>query len=227
MTTAGWLMVTMLLASQAILHDGWADAGAGQWLGRRLLLVGMAFAAASSFREEKDSGGLELLLVTPLSPQQLVSGRLHGMFRQFAPSVVVLLLLQASLMLMFHHRLDGMSDQLATIVFGLESAEFLAWMAATAALGLALAITPMTFLVAFGLTAVTHHAAMLLAGLPRLLTHDAVQVAAGVARFSQSSRPEWSPMPVLASLLLALLTLSMARQLAVERLERRKFLRGK
>lgn len=226
-TTAGWLIVTMVLASQAILHDGWADAGAGQWLGRRLLLVGVAFAAASSFREEKDSGGLELLLVTPLSPQQLVSGRLRGMFRQFAPSVLVLLLVQACLILTFHHRLDGLSGEAATIAFGLESAEFLAWMAATATLGLALAITPMTFLVAFGLTAVTHHAAMMLAGLPKLLNEDAVQVVAGVARFSPSSPPEWSPVPTLASLLLALLTLALSRQLAVERLERRKFLRGK
>ncbi|HTH48180.1 MAG TPA: ABC transporter permease subunit [Candidatus Limnocylindria bacterium] len=222
MTTAGWLIVTMVLASRAVVNDGWADAGAGQWLGRQLLLVGMAFAAASSFREEKDSGGLELLLVTPLSPTQLIGGRLRGMFRQFAPSVTVLLLVQATLLLTYHLRVDGMRTDAALAVFGLEGAEFLAWMAATAALGLALAFLPMAFLFAFGLAAVAHHAALTLGGWLGALFQ--LTIRTGANRWGQPA--EWSPVPVLVSLALAGATLFVTRRLAVRRLERRSFVRA-
>ncbi len=219
-TTAGWLIVTMLLATHAVMHDGFASASAGQWLGRRLLLVGMAFAAASSFREEKDSGGLELLLVTPLSPRQLVFGRLRGMFRQFAPSVILLMLVQGALIVMFLGSYRSLGEDETAMAFCLQSAEFMAWMAATAALGMALAFTPMSFLVAFGLTAVAHHAAMMLGTLGNLLLGlFGAQLLLGDSR--------WTPVPSLVSLLLAGVTLRVTLRLAVRRLEERRFLRGR
>ena len=220
-TTAGWLIVTMVLASQAVQNDGWSSAGAGQWLGRRLLLVGMAFAAASSFRDEKDTGGLELLLVTPLSPRQLVGGRLRGMFRQFAPSVMTLLLVQGSLLLTFHHAFRGLGNEETAVVFCLQSAEFMAWMAATAGLGLALAFTPMNFLTAVGLTAVTHHVAMMLGGWLGTL----VEVPARTRPMFYGS--DWMPIPAMVSLVLAVVTLFVTLRLAVRRLEQRSFVRGK
>ena len=57
-----------------------------------LLLGGLAFSAAASFRREKESGALELILVTPLSPRQIIRGRLRGIAEQFAPAFLVILL---------------------------------------------------------------------------------------------------------------------------------------
>jgi ABC-type transport system involved in multi-copper enzyme maturation permease subunit len=57
------------------------------------LQAGMAFAAAGSFQREKLSGVLELILVTPISAQQLVQGRWAALLRQFLPTLVLMALL--------------------------------------------------------------------------------------------------------------------------------------
>jgi ABC-type transport system involved in multi-copper enzyme maturation permease subunit len=51
---------------------------------------GVAFASAASFRKERESGALELLLVCPLTVAQLMLGRLRGLWAQFLPSVLLL-----------------------------------------------------------------------------------------------------------------------------------------
>jgi ABC-type transport system involved in multi-copper enzyme maturation permease subunit len=213
LTTGGWLAVTMVLMSVAILNDGYGDTGAGQWLGRRLLLVGLAFAAAASFREEKDHGGFELLLVTPLSPTQLVNGRLRGLLRQFAPAAAVLLLVQVALMLMHAGAASAWNSKSTVATELIGSLGFLGWMAATSALGLALALSRMNFLIAFLLAAVAHHAAMLLAnGMTGLV--------------SVSSLPESLPEPMVLSMALAGLVFWFARDHALRRLRERSFLRA-
>lgn len=54
------------------------------------LLIGtLALLAAGSFRRERETGALELILVTPLSERQIISGRLRGLWSQFLPSVAV------------------------------------------------------------------------------------------------------------------------------------------
>lgn len=55
-----------------------------------LLLLSITAAAAGSFRRERETGMLELLLVTPLSERQIITGRLRGIWRQFLPSVGLL-----------------------------------------------------------------------------------------------------------------------------------------
>ncbi|MEW6161607.1 MAG: ABC transporter permease subunit [Verrucomicrobiota bacterium] len=53
--------------------------------------IGMAFSAANSFRAERQTGALELMLVTPLTPRQLIGGRLWGLWGQFLPAAAVLI----------------------------------------------------------------------------------------------------------------------------------------
>jgi ABC-type transport system involved in multi-copper enzyme maturation permease subunit len=56
------------------------------------LLMGLAFAASGSFSREKQSGALELLLVSPLSVQQIIRGRLAGLASQFIPALCMVCL---------------------------------------------------------------------------------------------------------------------------------------
>jgi ABC-type transport system involved in multi-copper enzyme maturation permease subunit len=51
--------------------------------------AGIAFSAANSFRQERLSGALELLLVTPLTERQILNGRLAGIWWQFLPALAV------------------------------------------------------------------------------------------------------------------------------------------
>jgi ABC-type transport system involved in multi-copper enzyme maturation permease subunit len=56
-----------------------------------LLLGVMAVTAAGSFQRERETGVLELLLVSPLKERQIISGRLRGLWGQYLPAMVVLL----------------------------------------------------------------------------------------------------------------------------------------
>ena len=56
-----------------------------------LIMISMAASAAGSFRRERESGVMELLLVTPLSTRQIIGGRLRGLWGQFLPAVSILL----------------------------------------------------------------------------------------------------------------------------------------
>ena len=51
----------------------------------------MAMGAAGSFRRERETGVLELLLVSPLTESEIIFGRLRGLWGQFAPAVGMLL----------------------------------------------------------------------------------------------------------------------------------------
>jgi hypothetical protein len=56
-----------------------------------LLLTGsIALSAAGSFRRERETGLLELLLVSPLTAGQIIGGRLRGLWAQFLPASLVL-----------------------------------------------------------------------------------------------------------------------------------------
>ena len=46
--------------------------------------------AAGSFRRERETGVLELLLVSPLNEWQIIGGRLRGLWGQFLPAMVAL-----------------------------------------------------------------------------------------------------------------------------------------
>ncbi len=56
-----------------------------------LLLGNLVLSAAGSFRRERETGILELLLVSPIGPQQIIRGRLRGLWGKFLPAAVLLL----------------------------------------------------------------------------------------------------------------------------------------
>jgi ABC-type Na+ efflux pump permease subunit len=58
--------------------------------------AGMTFAGINSFAEEKRSGALELILVTPVSVNQIIFGRVLGVWRQFFPAALMLALFDAA-----------------------------------------------------------------------------------------------------------------------------------
>ncbi len=58
-----------------------------------ILAAAFTFVGVNSFLTEKKSGALELLLVTPVSPDQIIFGRVWGLWKQFLPAAVTLLLI--------------------------------------------------------------------------------------------------------------------------------------
>jgi ABC-type Na+ efflux pump permease subunit len=84
------LCLVFLLVEFAVLNaPDMARDAAGFILG--LTLAGIyTFVAVSSFLEEKRSGALELLLVTPVSPDAIIFGRVWGLWKQFLPAGLVL-----------------------------------------------------------------------------------------------------------------------------------------
>ncbi len=80
------LGVSWLMAEEVrLVHLGWP------WLATGLFLS-MAFSAVASFQREKQNGALELLLVTSLGERQIIFGRLRGIWGQFLPAFLILLL---------------------------------------------------------------------------------------------------------------------------------------
>jgi ABC-type transport system involved in multi-copper enzyme maturation permease subunit len=55
-----------------------------------ILAAAYTFAGVNGFLREKKTGALELILVSPLSVQQIIFGRVWGLWKQFLPSVILL-----------------------------------------------------------------------------------------------------------------------------------------
>ncbi len=87
----GWLAILITVYS-AVLGRNQLDKifdQLQQMLGW-MLICSMAATAAGSFRRERETGLLELLLVSPLKTRELIFGRLRGIWGQFLPALVVL-----------------------------------------------------------------------------------------------------------------------------------------
>jgi hypothetical protein len=87
-----WLAVVIsiysyMLVNFSLFHRGFASM---QVFLSWLLVGSMAGSAAGSFRRERDSGLLELLLVAPLREWQLIGGRLRALWFRFLPSILLL-----------------------------------------------------------------------------------------------------------------------------------------
>lgn len=85
----GWCLGIMFLV--ILLSADVFDLPAGMAGLQVLLLLSLALSAAGSFRHERESGAFELLLVTPLSVDQIIAGRLRGLWMQFLPAAAILL----------------------------------------------------------------------------------------------------------------------------------------
>jgi ABC-type transport system involved in multi-copper enzyme maturation permease subunit len=92
LVTWGWFAVIISLYS-AVLTD--RDFFHGYSTMQRaiawLLAVTIAMSAAGSFQRERETGVLELLLVSPLGESVIIWGRLRGLWGQFLPAVATLL----------------------------------------------------------------------------------------------------------------------------------------
>jgi ABC-type transport system involved in multi-copper enzyme maturation permease subunit len=67
------------------------------------LALGVAFSAAGSFRRERQTGLLEVLLVTPISARKVIAGRMWGMFSNYLPALLALLLYWQAIWLLNTH----------------------------------------------------------------------------------------------------------------------------
>lgn len=56
------------------------------------IVIGVAFSASASFRRERETGALEILLVTPLTPRRILLGRLLGLLGTFGAALALLTL---------------------------------------------------------------------------------------------------------------------------------------
>lgn len=95
--TWGWLGALVAIEAFLVTFNnqagmaGWDDVMEAQPFIAALLGVGIAFSAGDSFRQERETGALELLLVTPLTVRQVIVGRLFGLWGQYLPVFVLLL----------------------------------------------------------------------------------------------------------------------------------------
>jgi ABC-type transport system involved in cytochrome c biogenesis permease component len=92
LVTWGWFAVVISLYSALLEDRNFFRKSEGLHIGMAWLLAGsMAMSAAGSFRRERESGVLELLLVSPMGERQIIAGRLRGLWGQFLPSFGLLL----------------------------------------------------------------------------------------------------------------------------------------
>jgi ABC-type transport system involved in multi-copper enzyme maturation permease subunit len=90
--TWGWLGALVTVEAFLVTgHMGWNGLMEVQPVIAVFLGVGITFSAADSFRKERETGALELLLVTPLTVRQVIWGRLFGLWGQYLPVFVLLI----------------------------------------------------------------------------------------------------------------------------------------
>jgi ABC-type transport system involved in multi-copper enzyme maturation permease subunit len=88
-----WFAVVVSIYSSVLANQGlyWKVFHLMQCFLGWVLVGSMAIGAAGSFRRERESGMLELLLVAPLKEWQVLGGRVRGLWAQFLPAVALLL----------------------------------------------------------------------------------------------------------------------------------------
>jgi len=165
---SGWLMVGGVLWGWWIARDTdgrLADSFVS--LLRPALLGLVAFMATASFRVERESGGLELWLVTPLTPGAILRGRFVALLLRVSGAFALLVLLPylpslvqwaAGLELSAGRRQWIAQRVLLDLDFGL-------WIVATTMMGTAMSLSRLSFVPAFGITWVLHHVPYLVAAL--------------------------------------------------------------
>jgi len=92
LVTWAWFAIVISLYS-AVLSDRnfFRGENVTQGVMAWLLAGSMAMSAAGSFRRERESGVLELLFVSPLAENEILTGRLRGLWGQFLPAYGTLL----------------------------------------------------------------------------------------------------------------------------------------
>ena len=89
-----WGLCLGLVLLECVLTTGSAsDMLDAQSLMVLILAAAFTYVGVNSFLTEKKSGALELLLVTPVTPNQIIWGRVWGLWKQFLPAGLTLLAL--------------------------------------------------------------------------------------------------------------------------------------
>jgi ABC-type Na+ efflux pump permease subunit len=96
-----WVLCLVFVVAVTVLVCGnrqdYSDFGAATALLFLLTIAaGMTFAGINSFAEEKQSGALELILVTPIPINQIIFGRVLGVWKQFLPAALMLAFFDAA-----------------------------------------------------------------------------------------------------------------------------------
>ena len=108
LVTWGWFAVIISLYSAIFTDKNFFRSYSQMQRVIACLLAGsLAMSAAGSFRRERETGVLELLLVSPLGENQIISGRLGGLWGQFLPAFGVLLVIWAYFSTLFGSEHDA------------------------------------------------------------------------------------------------------------------------
>ena len=217
----GWVLLGMALSVAGLALEAPRGTVEGYYfLGHLMLLGGVAFAAAASFRIERESGALELWLVTPLTPTSIVRGRILGLARRFLwPTLILWLLPQIRFVWRWYWGMQGPRPNMLYIptfdwLFGL-------WVLATLVFGVGLALSRFNFLTSFALAWVAHHVPFVLTAVGDWLNDE------WLVRY-QRSLPGW-PSDRFVTFLGVVLAVSCAAWgwwFACRQLDRRRFLPG-
>ncbi len=85
-----WVWLALMISFASTLTYGGGGMRPRDWNPIMwMLLITIAYVAAGSFRRERETGALELILVTPLSERQIIHGRLRGLWSQFLPTFLL------------------------------------------------------------------------------------------------------------------------------------------
>jgi ABC-type transport system involved in multi-copper enzyme maturation permease subunit len=85
-----WLAIVITVATSTLGDSTLIRVfGSLQQLLSWLLVLSIAATVSGSFRRERETGVLELLLISPLSAQRIITGRLLGLWGQFLPAVIL------------------------------------------------------------------------------------------------------------------------------------------
>jgi hypothetical protein len=157
LVTWGWFAVIMSLYSAVLTDQNFFRTSSGIQNVMAWLLGGsLAMSAAGSFRRERESGVLELLLVSPLGEGDIISGRLRGLWSQFLPAFGLLLGLWAYFMTLFpehndaelicFHAITFLALPIVGLYFSLRCRNFIAAFLSTLVVALLLPIAIVTTL---------------------------------------------------------------------------------
>jgi ABC-type transport system involved in multi-copper enzyme maturation permease subunit len=118
MVTWAWFAIVISVYSMVLTDRNFFRSSDGiQGFMGWLLAISMAVSAAGSFRRERESGVLELLLVSPLSVRQIIGGRLRGLWGQFLLSIATLLGIWAYFLTIFPRSYSYGSEGMAAVWF--------------------------------------------------------------------------------------------------------------
>jgi ABC-type Na+ efflux pump permease subunit len=90
---AGWVWLGLMIFGASIfigVMDFWNHEGLWPLFALMVfLLLSMAYVAANSFRRERETGALELLLVSPIRETSIIRGRVMSIWQIFLPAFLI------------------------------------------------------------------------------------------------------------------------------------------